>query len=370
MAFRANLIKLNFIDQIAMAPFLYANLRHLPGEIMDTHRRFVAHLHFPGPARDSLPKRPLAVQAITAGSSAPAVYHATGLTRSTWKRLCIDVFSTGTIDVKGSPPRLATRHAVLIFGAEKPHPPLCLAGRVTDRGGNGFSLHIDHPGLSWRVAAADFGRRLSSQPEASVSSKHRMRHATEISILKKRRLRLRPDLGGSASTIAPTAELADVVTALRAGFYDLDELLRETEACPASTLSYLTALDSADIIVDAPRPGHCTGEPFSALALHWSAYTELVERNYRGLRAHADGEYAHKLSLAHALLCKGRERRRIRHTFVPAPVIGEVTHYLRNLLERAICTHRTERTIDLCRRVLELDPSDHHVREVLEASVS
>ena len=338
---------------------------------METHTNLVAYHHFPGPDGDSETTTiGLRATPITSGSSAPAVYRVTALNRRDWKALYRGLLAGKGVEILGSPPRLGTRHAVLVFDLDDGSNPLCLAGRINDRNGHDFSLHIERPALSWRLAAVDFGLRLP--PQGQAASTPTELDEPEIAALKGRRLRLRPGLPGSGRTLAPTAELADVITALRAKFYDIDDLLKETQASPSSTLSYLAALDSVGILVDAPRPLRSACDPFSFLGLHWSAYGELIERNHRGLRhrvsVDAGGDSEPSLSQAYDLLRQRRDRRRVRHTLVAPPVIGEVTSYLRNLLERAICSHRTELISDLSRRVLELDPTDAHVREVLEAT--
>lgn len=308
---------------------------------------------------------------ITAGGAAPAVYRVPLFSRAHFQALWSRLAQRGHLALSAVPPRLGTRRATLVFDADDDGPPLCMTGRLSNSYFDGVCVEVESLPLSWRLGAVELARRLDTDGGCGAATG--AGELPSISELRTRRLKLRPDVAAPAHTIAPTAALRRVVIALRARFFDVDQLVTHADASAASALPFLAALYAAGVVEDVPPPLECGRHPFSLLSLHWSAHEYLVHRNYRGLRTRLDaatddgGEIGLLLERAYELLRCDDTRQHLRRELVAPPTIGEVTTYFRSRLEQAIIKHRHHKVVDLARRVLELDPTDYRVRRVLNA---
>ncbi len=339
---------------------------------METQSTFAVHRYFPGPPSTGDTNTRLRGQTIHAGGAAPAVYRIADLTRESWKALWWSVSTCRPFCVAAPPPRLGTRHVLLVFDAEDRESPLCLSGKLVQNDCNKFSVSAATPSLSWRLAAVDFGCRLPTQRPDNSPPPTQLR--ARAGSLRGRRIRLRPDLPGPASAIGPTAEQTRLVMALRSGYYDIDDLIEETAVDRSAALPFLAALVATGLVLDAPRPLESTVNPFDHLALHWTAYPDRIERNFRALQYRldscgADDDTRRCLHDSYEMLADDDRRCRLRHELAPPPVIGEVSRYLRSHLEKAIVAHHTPRAIDLGKRILELDPTDSRVRETIDVLI-
>ena len=336
---------------------------------MASPRRLVAHRHFPGPqGAHGLPVR-LRAAPIILGRVAPAVYRIEGLTRAQFKSLYHRIIHWGRFFLPGPSPRRRTDQAVLVFSPPQGSPPLCLSAEVLNRDSNGFYVDIEPPSLSWRIGAVRLAQRL---PDTLSSSTAGVVEPAQRADIRGRYLRMRPDLPGPAKSIAPTDELRRLVTSLRAGHRRLDSLVASGVASKACALPFAMALAAADIIVDAPRPLSATATPFEFLGLHWSAHDRLIRNTYRHLRSRLlanpppDGaDLVTRLDDIADRLRDTDARVRLRCDLVPPPVLGEVTAYFRHRLRRALSSESRDDVIDLCRRILELEPADGDIRAIL-----
>ena len=335
---------------------------------MDSRATFVAHRHFPGPSIEPEEPTPPAADMIHSGGSSPAVYRVDGLTPTDWKNIWCWISAARRFCLAASPPRLGTQGALIVFDAGDGQAPLCLTCELEQQLPGQLWLTTDSPPLSWRLAAVDFARRIAGKPTATRPSAPA---PAALGDLTDRPLRLRWDVGGPATTVGPTDELAHLVVALRSGHRDLDDLLDETGVGPAVGMPFVASLVETGVVEAAPKPLESMDSAFDHLAMHWSAYDGIVDRNHRALRRklqrEGDKPALQVLENAYEMVNNHRQRRVLRHAMIPPPVISEVVVYLRSRLEVAILEKHTDRAIDLGRRILELDPTDHRVAEVLNS---
>lgn len=297
------------------------------------------------------------------------IYQIGGLTRANWKQLWPTLIAGEPLMITGHRPHVDTTDAVLMFDFPDATAPLALACRVEQVRNDGCVLVADAPPLSWRLAAVDIARGLPdhSQPPSLNST-----IPAEETPLDRRRLQLRWDIPCPAHTLAPGQDLPEAITALRAGFFELDELVEHTPVSRRRLAPFIDVLHRLDIVVDAPRPLDSWNTPFSFLGLHWSAHDPLVRRRYQELNSRVDdapavaGVAARRfLERAYTLLCQPDVRRQIRCQLLPPAAVAGVTTYFRRQLQRARQNGHLSAATDAARRLLELEPSDRQTRRTL-----
>lgn len=303
----------------------------------------------------------LQVHPIDVDDSCPPVYHTTDLCQPSFRTLWRHLATDRSVCLRGRGLSALSDNALLVFSAPDSGPPLCLSG-VLEEGGRFSSPPLP---LSWRLAALNFSHRLPPTPPPSPSQSP---PTSEFPCDQP--LRLGPQIPAPARTIAPSQELTTIIATLRAHHRSFRDLARDVDVSTTTLRGFLSALYSLDVITEAPRPLTDTADPFAFLGLHWSAPPSVIHctcgRLRRQLADTPDAEAEKRLlKRSFDLLQCPQNRRRLRHSLLPPPVFGEVLTRLRADLCRARDRDAIDSAIDLCRRIIELDPSDENTREVL-----
>lgn len=304
------------------------------------------------------------------GGRPPAVYRTTDLSTDVWNRIWPRLLEADPIRLAGPSPAPHTDDVLVLFDGPETPTPLGLSFRLVDNLSDGCLVAGTPPPLSWRLAGVQLGRSLPSHPpipQAATASP-----CPEPDSLNGRRLRLRPDIPCPAETLAPGDDLPAAIHRLRAKFCTVPELIEQT-SCPAPRLRpYLAVLETLDIVVDAPSALESWRNPFDFLGLHWSAHDPLVRRRYIELasRAHQMPDIAgvdakRFLERAYTLLCRSEDRRRIRRQILPPSTRVEAGEFFRRRLRELDHHTQTRAAVDAARRILELEPSDRAVCQLL-----
>ena len=330
----------------------------------------VASQLFPGPRNCAARAQPLIAEPLWPGGQAPAIYRLWGLDAATFRHLWPALITSRPLVLSGHRPHHNTSDAVLVFAFKDRAFSLGIAATIRQFRDDGAVLIADRPPLSWRLLAVNIARSLNAEPNRPCTLPSSP--SIDPGRLEGRQLRLRSDLPSPATCIAPGEDLQRAVIALRAGFFDIVTLQRNTGIPPGRLNPFVAALDAMNFVVDAPAALESWNDPFAFFGLHWSAHDPLIRRRYHQLRDTADradtiaGVDARTL-LEHTfeLLCRRRSRRRIRNRFLPPTAVAEVTEYFRSRFRRAQRHSDHDTAIDAARRFLELEPTDQTVRRRL-----
>ncbi len=303
------------------------------------------------------------VEAIGEDAGSPRLYRVEPLTRPDFESIWHHLSTGQPLHLEGTALAEAQAPMLLILCTPDSGPPLCVSGEFVE--GLGF-MAAQLP-LSWRLAALDFASRL---PMMLEPSNPRDTQASSTTIPGSRRLWIRPRMPAPAHTIAPTPELCPLVVALRAHHRSLEELITDSDVEATRLRSFVCGLYAVRVVTEVPRPLSDDTDPFTYLGLHWSAPPSLIRCTYGRLRRRLPDVANHRedavalLERAFDLLRHRQDRRRLRHSMVPPPVIGEVLTHLRAELQEMRRQGRTGRSIALCRRIIELDPSDEETQHL------
>ena len=304
----------------------------------------------------------VSVRLVTTDERSPPLYRAAGLSRPDFESLWRHLSAGHPIALRADEECPVGRRALLAICAPGPGAPLCLSGDLVP--GPGF-VTAPLP-LSWRLAALEFARRL---PAAHAEIGHLRPAQSELPTTRP--LRIPPRIPAPAHTIAPTEDLRALIITLRAHHLAVDELAARSDVPRQRLVSFVADLFAVKVVSVVPRPLCDDSDPFAYLGLHWSASHSLIHCTYgrlrRQLRNRPDKLHHRRrlLDRAFSVLRQPGDRRRLRHSLVPPPVIGEVLTHLRSELRAARLQGRIDEAIDLSRRILELDPSDGATKDAL-----
>lgn len=340
------------------------------GRSLTISKTALGSYYFPGPIASRRGEELIEVEQIASGGGGPAVYLARGLYQANWKAAWRGVAGDGRCFFVGPAPRGGTAWVTVVFQSSGVATPLALCGRLVEAKGGRFTLWIPRTGLSWRLAAVAFGRRL---PAAAGRTADRSgRPAPAPRRLLDWRVTISASLAGAATTIAPPGKFAMAIRLLRSGHHDIDEVLALTGLSAAGALPFFSGLWATEIIDEVCPPLTTGAGPFAMLGLHWSASDHQVKRNFRALRqrlatdAEAPLELRQSLDEAYFLLRQRHRRELVRAKMIAAPTRGEAVEALKLRLERALIGHQQSWIVDLSRRILELTPADQEIRNILE----
>lgn len=304
------------------------------------------------------------VQPVDIEGASPPLYRALRLHRAHFQALWRHLSKGRPVDLHSPDAIEASKRILLVLCAPDSGPPLCLSGDTID----GSGLLTEPLPLSWRLAALEFSRRLPSHP---TDSTQRSLMTTCSGPPADHPLRIRPRIPAPAHTLATTSELSKVVVALRAHHCSVLELTTRLTVEESRLRAFVAGLYAVQVITEVPPPLTDDSDPFTYLGLHWSAHPSLIRCTYGRLRRrlkNSSGSHSEQpqlLECAFDLLRHRQDRRRLRHSLVPPPVIGEVLTYLREELQRTLHDRQPDRAIGLCRRITELDPSDQKTETTL-----
>lgn len=288
----------------------------------------------------------------------PPVYQLRGLTRRSWKNARDRLIRNHTLSIRTTPPEPSTSRAVLLVASPGRPPALAISGWVERRRTGRFALSVAPPPLSWRLASVALARRLPDTPSSAPPWGFPQ---PTVDDLPDAPVGVRTDFPSPGSTLAPTSELFEVVSALRAGFAHPESVLDDLDASPGA-MHFLAAMYATGILVTPPPPLRNWRSPFAFFGLHWSVCESIVRRRYHRLRGPAKntakvaGVDAEKvLDRGFDLLVDPAVRRRIRRRIVAPVTFAEVTGFYRRRLREARRHARRDEVARLTRRLAELD---------------
>ena len=300
------------------------------------------------------------------------------LWRGFWRQL------TGREEVVWKGPFLEGQRVMVLFrgGLGEEEIVLPVQGELYLESGGRRVLKVGRPGLSWRMGAIELGRRLEEDHQGGSGEEERA--AKKMAVLQRplrveqyqgRRLGLNRGIWGGSACLALDPGLKEVVVGLRGEYLSLREILNLTGLPRDAVLVFLNALQAGGLLCEAPLEGQGGSNPYDRLGLHWTAHEHEIRSRYREWieLARIEGEISRsEVERAYDQLHRPEWRQSYRRKHYPSPIVGEVGDHFRRKITglRSGEEHCLEETIDVCRRVLELDPDDRDVRALLVTLLS